>query len=137
MPQADNAVVHLAAAVENWEVSGTGATEQQLRCVISSNCQRSRATRLPNGWRALEQPERADLAAKHLSEESPMWNSMLRDSIAPTMLQAGVRVNVIPSEARGQLGCALLPGHFHRRVDWAVRKIVNDPQSISTGARFG
>ena len=46
------------------------------------------------------QAEDADLAVKHLSEESPMWGSMLRDSIAPTMMQAGVRVNVIPSEPR-------------------------------------
>ena len=37
--------------------------------------------------RALRQPERADLAAKRLSDMNPMWNSMLRDTITPTELQ--------------------------------------------------
>ena len=78
--------------------------------------------------RALEQPERADLAVKHLSEQSPMWNSMLRDSIAPTMMQAGVRVNVIPSEATANLNVRMLPGHSIDELIGQFGKIVNDPQ---------
>jgi len=37
-------------------------------------------------------------------------NSMLRDSIAPTMLTAGGAANVIPGEARANLTYDLLPG---------------------------
>ena len=40
-----------------------------------------------------------------------MWSSMLRDTIAPAVLHAGVRVNVVPSEARANLNIRLLPGH--------------------------
>jgi len=57
-----------------------------------------------------------------------MWNSMLRDSIAPTMLQAGVRVNVIPSEAAANLNVRLLPGHSIDELIGQFGKIVNDPQ---------
>ena len=78
--------------------------------------------------RALEQPGRADLAVKHLSDESPMWNSMLRDTIAPTMLQAGVRVNVVPSEATANLNIRMLPGHSIEELMGQFTKIVNDPQ---------
>ena len=35
---------------------------------------------------------------------------MMRDTVAPTMLQAGIRANVIPSEARAKLNIRLLPG---------------------------
>src|ERR1019366_9767155 len=78
--------------------------------------------------RALEQAGRADLAVKHLSEQSPLWNSMLRDSVSPTMMQAGVRVNVIPSEATANLNVRMLPGHSIDELIGQFGKIVNDPQ---------
>jgi acetylornithine deacetylase/succinyl-diaminopimelate desuccinylase-like protein len=78
--------------------------------------------------RALEQPARADLAAKHLSEQSPMWNSMLRDTITPTILRAGVRTNVIPSEATANLNVRMLPGHSVEELLGQLNKVVNDPQ---------
>jgi len=78
--------------------------------------------------RALEQPERADLAVKHLSEASPMWNSMLRDSITPTIINAGFRNNVIPSEATANLNVRMLPGHSIDELIGQFGKIVSDPQ---------
>jgi acetylornithine deacetylase/succinyl-diaminopimelate desuccinylase-like protein len=78
--------------------------------------------------RALETPERFELAAKRLSDMSPMWNSMLRDSIAPTELRAGVRANVVPSEAWANLNIRLLPGNPISGVIALMQKAVNDPQ---------
>jgi carboxypeptidase PM20D1 len=53
---------------------------------------------------------------------------MLRDTIAPTMLQAGVRVNVVPSEATANLNIRMLPGHSVEELMGQFVKIVNDPQ---------
>ena len=53
---------------------------------------------------------------------------MLRDTIAPTMLQAGVRQNVIPSEARGVLNIRLLPGNMVDPLLGKLQQLVNDPQ---------
>ena len=61
--------------------------------------------------RALGTPDRGDHAARWISDANPTWNAMLRDTIAPTMLQAGIRQNVVPSEARGVLNIRLLPGN--------------------------
>jgi len=47
--------------------------------------------------------------ARVISDASPLWNSMLRDTIAPTILTAGVANNVIPAEARANLNVRLLP----------------------------
>ena len=78
--------------------------------------------------RALESSDRADHAARWLSDANPSWNSMLRDTIAPTMLQAGIRNNVVPSEARGVLNIRLLPGNLVDPVLSKLQQLVNDPQ---------
>ena len=41
---------------------------------------------------------------------------MLRTSVVPTMLKAGVGANVIPSEAEATLDIRALPGRGHRQV---------------------
>ena len=53
---------------------------------------------------------------------------MLRDTIAPTMLQAGIRKNVVPSEARGVLNIRLLPGNMVDPLLGKLQQLVNDPQ---------
>jgi acetylornithine deacetylase/succinyl-diaminopimelate desuccinylase-like protein len=53
---------------------------------------------------------------------------MLRDTISPTMLQAGIRQNVIPSEARAVLNIRLLPGNMVDPLLGKLRQLVNDPQ---------
>jgi acetylornithine deacetylase/succinyl-diaminopimelate desuccinylase-like protein len=127
-PRADNAVVHLAAAIAKigvyqppWKLQST--TERYFEQVAKAEDPETAK------WiRALETPDRKDNAAKHISDMSPMWNSILRDTIAPTMLSAGVRANVVPSEARGNLNVRLLPGDSVRDVIADLTKIVNDPQ---------
>ena len=53
---------------------------------------------------------------------------MMRDSISPTMLSAGVRNNVIPAEARANLNIRLLPGDTIDVLLADLTKLVNDPQ---------
>ena len=129
MPRPDNAVVHLAAAIQKLGTYQVPAEPNTIvRRYFEQLAKIEQDDEIAKWMRALEQPERADLAAKHLSEQSIMWNSMLRDSIAPTMLQAGVRVNVIPSEATANLNVRMLPGHSIEELIGQFTKIVNDPQ---------
>jgi acetylornithine deacetylase/succinyl-diaminopimelate desuccinylase-like protein len=129
MPRPDNAVVHLAAAIQKlgtYQVPGEPNTI--VRRYFEQLAKIEPDDEISKWMRALEQPERADLAVKHLSDLSLMWNSMLRDSIAPTIMQAGVRVNVIPSEATANLNVRMLPGHSIDELMGQFAKIVNDPQ---------
>ncbi|NWF94445.1 MAG: M20/M25/M40 family metallo-hydrolase [Syntrophaceae bacterium] len=41
---------------------------------------------------------------------NPIFNAMVRDTISLTVLQAGSKVNVIPSESTATLDCRLIPG---------------------------
>ena len=128
LPRPDNAVVHLAGAVEKLGTYQVPAQPSTITLRYFEQLAKIEDDDIAKWMRALEQPERADLAVKHLAEQSPMWNSMLRDTIAPTMLQAGVRVNVVPSEATANLNIRMLPGHSVEELMGQFVKIVNDPQ---------
>jgi acetylornithine deacetylase/succinyl-diaminopimelate desuccinylase-like protein len=128
MPRPENAVVHLAAAIAKLGAYQVPAQPSTITLRYFEQLSKIEDDEIAKWMRAIEQPERADLAYKHLSELSPMWNSMLRDTIAPTMLQAGVRVNVIPSEATANLNVRMLPGHSIDELIGEFVKIVNDPQ---------
>lgn len=128
IPRKDNAVVHLAAAIAKigaWETPAKPNTVtrryfEQLATIEDPE----------NGkWmRALEQPERMVQAARHLSEANPVWSSMLRNSISPTILAGGVGKNVIPAEARANLNIRLLPGEALPELIEEMKKLVDDPQ---------
>jgi acetylornithine deacetylase/succinyl-diaminopimelate desuccinylase-like protein len=78
--------------------------------------------------RALDSPVRADLAENKIAAANPVWNAMVRDTISPTMLQAGIRPNVVPSEAQATLNVRLLPGNSIESLISKLQGVVNNPQ---------
>ena len=127
-PRKDNPVVHLAAAVAKI---GTYEAPAQLNSITRAYFEQLSHVEDPeiSKWmKALDAPDRKDHAARVLSEADPVWSSMLRDSIAPTMLQAGIRANVVPPEARATLNIRLLPGNLIDPLLANLKKLVNDPQ---------
>lgn len=128
IPRPENAVVHLAAAIAKLGTYQVPAQPNTITRRYFEQLAKIEEDDIAKWMRALEQPERADLAVKHLSDENPTWNSMLRDSISPTMMQAGFRNNVIPSEATANLNVRMLPGHSIDELIGQLGKIVSDPQ---------
>ncbi len=127
-PRPDNPVVHLAAAVAKI---GNYVAPAKPNVVVRRYFEQLAKVEDPETakWmRALETPERMEHAARVLSEASPVWSSMLRNSIAPTMLHAGIRSNVVPSEARATLNIRLLPGERIEPLVLELTKLVNDSQ---------
>jgi acetylornithine deacetylase/succinyl-diaminopimelate desuccinylase-like protein len=128
MPRKDNPVLHLAAAIDkigNYEapVQLNSVTRAYFESIANVEDEET------GKWlRALESSDRSEHAARWISNSNPMWNSMLRDSIAPTMLQAGIRRNVVPSEARGVINIRLLPGNPLEALLSKLQQLVNDPQ---------
>jgi acetylornithine deacetylase/succinyl-diaminopimelate desuccinylase-like protein len=80
-------------------------------------------------FRALlgDEPAAAEAAAQYFQEHAPGYAALLRSTVSPTMLRAGIRNNVIPSEATATLDLRLLPGDTEERVLEEVRRVVNDP----------
>ena len=128
VPTKDNAVVHLAAAVAkigaySAPVHFTTVVRRYFEGLASIS-----DDEIAKWMRSLETSDRGEHAQRVLSEANPQWGSMMRDSIAPTMLSAGVRANVIPGEARAMLNIRLLPGDTIDVLLGALSKLVNDPQ---------
>jgi acetylornithine deacetylase/succinyl-diaminopimelate desuccinylase-like protein len=80
-------------------------------------------------------PDVAARADRYFQEHEPLHASMLRTSAAPTIIDAGYRVNVIPSEAKATLDVRLLPGDDPEKVLDQVRQVVNDPSIDVSFAR--
>jgi acetylornithine deacetylase/succinyl-diaminopimelate desuccinylase-like protein len=128
VPQKDNPVVHLAAAVQKV---GTLETPLHLLTITRRFFEQLAPVEdedIAKWIRALDTSDRADLAALRLAAMNPVWNSMLRDTIAPTELSAGVRANVVPAQASANLNIRLLPGNSILDVIEQMQKAVNDPQ---------
>ncbi len=128
IPRADNPVAHLSAAIAKIS---TYETPVQFNSVTRGYFDGLAAVQDEDTgkWmRALESSDRAEHAAKYISSVNPMWSAMLRDTISPTMLQAGIRVNVIPGEARAVLNIRLLPGNMIDTLVAKLRQLVNDPE---------
>jgi acetylornithine deacetylase/succinyl-diaminopimelate desuccinylase-like protein len=54
--------------------------------------------------------------------------ALMRDTISPTVLSAGVKVNVIPSTAEADLDCRLLPGTNADAFLARIRDLLGDPR---------
>ncbi|MFZ0887768.1 MAG: M20/M25/M40 family metallo-hydrolase [Candidatus Binataceae bacterium] len=72
------------------------------------------------GWPLMaELAMRGPLAEYHVQ-------ALMHDTIAPTMLQAGIKVNVIPSTAQAALDCRLLPGTDAQAALKRIRDLLAD-----------
>jgi carboxypeptidase PM20D1 len=78
--------------------------------------------------RVLDTSDRGDHAARVIADENPQWNAMMRDTISPTMLSAGVRNNVIPPDAKAVLNIRLLPGDSLDPLLAKLKALVDDPE---------
>ena len=126
-PTKDNPVVHLAAAIAK-----VGAYSPPVH--FTSIVRRYFEGLAPleddeiGKWiRSMETSDRGEHAQRVVSEANPLWNSIMRDTIAPTVMNAGVANNVIPPEARANLNVRLLPGDTIDTVLSDLSKLINDP----------
>jgi acetylornithine deacetylase/succinyl-diaminopimelate desuccinylase-like protein len=103
MRNPDNAVTRLAAAVarigaHEWPVRLTPAMEVCLAAV--ADLAGTEAT-----------PENAGDLIEEFGSAARMLSAVIRNSAAPTMLDAGYKVNVIPGRASAHVDGRFLPGH--------------------------
>ncbi|MFM8739981.1 MAG: M20 family peptidase [Cytophagales bacterium] len=59
-------------------------------------------------------------------EKSGPGSAMMRTTMVPTILKAGIKDNIVPTQAKCIVNFRLLPGDLSKEVIEKVRKIVND-----------
>lgn len=124
VPRVDNAVTHLAAAVAK---AGTWETPSRLNETTREFFQRLAKISPPEeaAWykNVLDPKVQAELRVK-----KPQYYSMLRTSVVPTMLKAGIKENVIPPVAEGTLDIRALPDEDLPKFRNMLAEVINDPQ---------
>jgi acetylornithine deacetylase/succinyl-diaminopimelate desuccinylase-like protein len=119
MPRNDNAAVLAARVVERLAASGpvrmtpVMARFLEAAAAVLPDHAATVLRRIANG--ELE-PEATDRAIDELCD--PMYaralSSMIRDTLSPNVLEAGVKYNVIPGDAIVEVDCRILPGTTER-----------------------
>ena len=127
VPRLDNALIHLGAAVDKvgrWQtpmrLNDTTRTYFEKLAIVSTPEKAAR-------YNALLNPQTAGEAQRYLREHEPPAYSMLRTSVVPTMLKAGVGANVIPSEAEATLDIRALPGEDIAGFYAEMARVIDDP----------
>jgi acetylornithine deacetylase/succinyl-diaminopimelate desuccinylase-like protein len=128
VPKQANPITHLAAAIEKIAAYPTPVQFNFITREYFEGLAAVEDEETGKWMRALEDPDRAAHAAQFVSSADPVWGAMMRDTIAPTMLQAGIRPNVVPPEARGVVNLRLLPGELVEPLVGKLQQAVNDPQ---------
>jgi acetylornithine deacetylase/succinyl-diaminopimelate desuccinylase-like protein len=128
VPRQDNALIHLGAAVEKvgkWQtpmrLNDTTRTYFEKLATVSTPEKAAR-------YNALLNPATAGAAQAWLAANEPGAYSMLRTSVVPTMMKAGVGANVIPSEAEATLDIRALPDENIAAFYKMMAQVINDPQ---------
>jgi acetylornithine deacetylase/succinyl-diaminopimelate desuccinylase-like protein len=92
----------------------------------------ARASRPPTSLilRLLLKPRLADGLIRAMGPRVGMLESVLRNTISPTLVRGGAKVNVIPSEITLDLDTRLLPGCAPEQMVQEVRDIVGSDVQI-------
>ena len=123
MPRMDNAVTHLAAAIAkigNWQ--------SPMRLNETTRTFFERLAKMSPPQEAYLYTHLEDPAVQEkLRATEIRYNSVLRTSIVPTIIQGGFRENVIPAVATATLDVRALPDEDIEKLMATLRKLVDDP----------
>jgi acetylornithine deacetylase/succinyl-diaminopimelate desuccinylase-like protein len=113
MPRADNAAVLAAEAIGRLAIPGPPRIVPTMRTffeIAAETLGGDAATLLRT--MASGDPGRAEAAMDRLCDPAyaRAARALVRDTISPDVVQAGIKYNVIPGEAMVELDCRLLPG---------------------------
>ena len=137
VPRVDNALVRLSSAV-----SKVGAWETPMRLNDTTRSYLEKLATISTPERAaryngLLDPRKSAALQRYFAVNEPGIYSMLRTSISPTILKAGVVTNVIPSEAEATLDIRALPDENIAQFYEEMKRVIGDPAVKVEPTTFG
>jgi acetylornithine deacetylase/succinyl-diaminopimelate desuccinylase-like protein len=126
LPVPDNAIYHLAAALERIAHFGFPLKTNEV-----TKAYFSQLAKIEKG------PQAADLAKvgagdraamERVAASSPAWNSMLRTTCVATQLEGGHAKNALPQLAAANVNCRILPEDSIQYVEDTLKKVIADQQ---------
>jgi len=128
MPTLQNAVLILANAVAR---AGSWQTEVRVNETTRAYFQRMAeisGEEDAHRYNNVENSEESDAIQQHFLENFPYHYSISRTSVAPTVIDAGFRKNVIPSEASAILDIRMLPDENVEGFYAKLAAVIDDPR---------
>jgi acetylornithine deacetylase/succinyl-diaminopimelate desuccinylase-like protein len=140
LPRSDNAVLKLSRALvklvdADQPVKLTGVTRRYLRELSAF----PEYDWLPPLLPRLENASTIQAASGQIRSRDPELDSALRTTVTPTMLNAGIKINSIPSTAEAQVDVRRLPSETAEEVLARFRQIIGDPAveiTLAPGAQL-
>ena len=126
-PSTNNAVLRLAAAVAKV---GAWRTPVRLNETTRAYFERLASISPPDDadrYRHVGDPARSAEIDRYFERYEPAHYALLRTTLTPTMLKAGFRANVIPSEAEAYIDIRALPDEDLPRFYDDLRALIADP----------
>jgi len=141
MPQPDSAIFTLAKALAKIADYETKPflipSTKEFFLTLAKTSQPPMSTyftNLVNGT-----PEQVKEADREISKD-PLLHAIMRNTIAPVLLQAGFRGNVIPGSADATLNFRTIPGTNIADLMGEMKRVINDPRieiTLATNAVGG
>jgi acetylornithine deacetylase/succinyl-diaminopimelate desuccinylase-like protein len=128
VPRLDNAVMILANAVSR---ASAWQTEMRLNETTEMYFRRLAAISPPDEamlYENIANPEMSEAIQKRFLETFPYHYSILRTSVVPTVIDAGFRRNVIPSEASAVHDIRMLPDEDVEGFYEQLAAVIDDPR---------
>lgn len=127
-PTQENAVLILAQAVAK-----AGAWQTEVRFNDTTRTYFERLAEISEAddaehYSNVENPDRLEAVQQHFLENFPYHYSISRTSVAPTVMDAGFRKNVIPSEASAMLDIRMLPDENVDEFYAELAAVIDDPR---------
>jgi acetylornithine deacetylase/succinyl-diaminopimelate desuccinylase-like protein len=136
IPRLDNAVAHIAQAIaklSQWEppmrLNDTTRTYFERLAAISPPAEAQR-------YKDLFVKSKSAAVQQYFRENEQQNYSILRTSVVPTIIRAGFRTNVIPSETTATLDIRALPDEDIDKFYDSMRKVINDSQVDLQPSRY-
>jgi acetylornithine deacetylase/succinyl-diaminopimelate desuccinylase-like protein len=127
VPRRDNAVAAIAHAVakaDAWQ------TEMRLNETTKAYFERLATISEPEDafrYENVANPDESEAIQQHFLDTFPYHYSVLRTSVVPTIIDAGFRKNVIPSEATAMLDIRMLPDEDVDAFYEQLAEVIDNP----------
>jgi acetylornithine deacetylase/succinyl-diaminopimelate desuccinylase-like protein len=137
MPRPDNAIYALGRALAKLSAYETPLTITPSTKQFFLALSRTSASPMKEYFRDIVSDDAAKAAkADSIVSRDPLLHALVRNTLAPVIVQGGFRANVIPGSAEATINLRMIPGSDPRAVVETLRRIVADTSvELSIGNR--
>lgn len=126
MPVPDNAIYHLAAALDHLAKFGFPLRTNEVTAAYFKQMATLNKGFLKDDMEKIAAGDQQAMA--RIAKMSPAWNSTLRTTCVATMLEGGHAINALPQLAAASVNCRVMPEDSVEYVESTLNKVIADDQ---------